>query len=67
MVQEEREGKEVMPPLNLEIEHFEVSLDQVLKYFIEHALKEKDWTVVAIDPVKNNVILRRYKETVQKH
>lgn len=56
-----------MPPLNLGIEHFEVSLEQILKYFIEHALKEKDWMVVAIDPVKNNVVLRRYKETVQKH
>lgn len=67
MVQEEREGKgKVMPPLNLEIEYFDVKLSQAIKYFIEHALKKKDWTVIAIDPVKDAVVLRRYKEIESK-
>lgn len=41
-------------------EYFKVFLSSIIRHYVECALKYHDWEVIAIDPLKDAVVLRRY-------
>ncbi len=42
--------------------YFEANLDSVVRVYIDTVMKRKDWHVIAVDVVKNVVILQRFGE-----
>jgi len=45
-----------------EFQYIVLFFDGVIRFYIEHAMKQKDWEVVAIDREKGTVVLRRFEE-----
>ena len=44
------------------IKYFEVSLDSVIRFYIQNALKyERDWELVGIDSSRDVVMFKRYE------
>lgn len=53
-------GKKYKPDSNSHYEFYSHPLTSIIIYFIETAMKKKDWSIIAVDPVKNLVVFRRF-------
>ena len=44
---------------NITSEYADLNLEEVIRQYIKENMKKKDWTIHAIDPVKNLLVLKR--------
>jgi len=44
----------------MKTEYHEVSLTHITKFWMDFGMRDKNWEVVSIDPVKDTVVYRRY-------
>lgn len=52
--------------VKMKIEYYELALEQSINNYIDTVFKKKDWEIVAIDVIKNRIIIKRYAEQ-KKH
>lgn len=47
-------------------EYFDVSLEAIIRFYIENALIEKEWEILAIDMKRDRVVFKRFEASEEK-